>query len=468
MTATEESIITILNPLPFMNTNFMTAKLNALGYECVFTLNIITKNQLPYEIEISFIMKELAEKFYNRQNGKQFIASMDYIPQLKWGHSDKKSILVPETPEFIFPEKYSEWIDTNFERRKTENGLVLIKKSERDNQKRVMTWLIKKIGNTMLKGQSIMNLSLPVYVFDKRSMLQVFVYELQESPFFLSRVFYTQNKIEKLKFMTVYFLSQIYHSTILLKPFNPILGETYQIKVGNINCYLEQTLHKPPTANVYCFDDDGLYKIYGWIETSAQTGANTCKAKKHSKIFVEFKDGQKYRICYPQICFDGTIMGTPTFNWTHSALVVDITNELCSYINFDHEQKGMIKGLFGKKKEDIFPDKYEGKIVDLKEIKIDEKKVKYEINKNAKAYATISGEWTQDLRIDGNVYWKRDLKNLLKFYEPEFKLKSDSTFREDMVTWINTNDENLSQSKKEECEEIQRNDAKLRAKYEKK
>ena len=46
------------------------------------------------------------------------------------------------------------------------------------------------------------------------------------------------------------------------------------------------------------------------------------------------------------------------------------------------------------------------------------------------------------------------MKNLLKFYEPEFKLKSDSTFREDMVTWINTNDENLSQSKKEECEEI--------------
>ena len=60
------------------------------------------------------------------------------------------------------------------------------------------------------------------------------------------------------------------------------------------------------------------------------------------------------------------------------------------------------------------------------------------------------------------------MKNLLKFYEPEFKLKSDSTFREDMQMWISTNDEKASQVKKEEMEELQRKDAKLRKEYEKK
>ena len=464
-TEEEEKIITVTNPLGFMNQNFMTSKLNALGYEDSYKMRIITKNQMPWEIEIQFCMKELADKFFIKQNQKKFVTSVNYFLELHRGPSDKKSIIFPETKEIIFPENYSKWVDTNYEKRKNEKGLVLIRKPEIENQKRVMAWLLKKIGKSVLNGQSIMNLSLPVYVFDKRSMLQIFAYELQESSFSLSRVFHTQDIIEKLKFMTVFFLSQIYHSTLLIKPFSPILGETYQIKIGNLNCYLEQTLHKPPTANIYCFDDEKLYKIYGFIVTIAQTGANSCKAKKISKLFIEFKDGQKYRICYPDIIFDGTIMGTRTFNYDHSALVIDINNNLCSFIKFNLEKKSILKGFFGKKKTDIFPDKFIGKIVDLSEIKIDEKGGKHEINKNARSYSEISGEWTKELKFDDNVYWTRDLGNLLKFYEPEYKLKSDCVYREDMKSWIETNDENLAQIKKEECEELQRRDAELRAKY---
>ena len=465
MSEDEERIITITNPLGFMNRNFMFAKLNALGYENSFNINIITKNQMPWEIELEFCMKELAEKFFIKQNNKKFIASINHTLEIHRGPSNKKSIITPETKEKIFSENYSMWIDTNFEKRKNENGLVLIRKPEIENQKRVMTWLLKKIGKSVLNGQSIMNLSLPVYVFDKRSMLQVFIYELQESSYFLSRVFYTENIIEKLKFMTVFFISQIYHSALLIKPFNPILGETYQIKIGNLNCYLEQTLHKPPTANIYCFDDEKLYKIYGYIVTIAQTGPNSCKAKKLSKIFIEFKNGQKYRICYPDIIFDGTIMGTRTFNYDHCALVIDLTNQLCSFIKFNLEKKGIIKGIFGKKKSENFPDKFIGKIMNLSEVKIDEKGGKHEINKNAKSFSEISGEWTKELKFDDNIYWVRDLGNLLKFYEPKYKLKSDSTYREDMRAWIETNDENFAQIKKEECEELQRRDARLRSEY---
>ena len=48
----------------------------------------------------------------------------------------------------------------------------------------------------------------------------------------------------------------------------------------------------------------------------------------------------------------------------------------------------------------------------------------------------------------------------------EYKLPSDSSLREDMNLWGN-NDEERAQIKKEEYEEIQRNDTRLRNKYKK-
>lgn len=35
----------------------------------------------------------------------------------------------------------------------------------------------------------------------------------------------------------------------MLKPFNPILGETFQCKIGNTKMYVEQTSHHPPIYN---------------------------------------------------------------------------------------------------------------------------------------------------------------------------------------------------------------------------
>ena len=52
-------------------------------------------------------------------------------------------------------------------------------------------------------------------------------------------------------------------------------------------------------------------------------------------------------------------------------------------------------------------------------------------------------------------------------YEMEYKLPSDSSLREDMNLWGH-NDEEKAQIKKEEYEEIQRNDTKLRTLYKKK
>ena len=75
---------------------------------------------------------------------------------------------------------------------------------------------------------------------------------------------------------------------------------------------------KNPTANFYCYDDSHTYKFYGYIATSASTGANSCKALKLGKIYLEFKDGAKYRIYYPAVWISGTMFGKKLFNYKNT------------------------------------------------------------------------------------------------------------------------------------------------------
>ena len=460
-----EDTVTITNPLEFMIKSYIQEKLTILGYgENMVEIKIITTNQIPTEIELKFIFPELAEKFIRNINNKSLDELINHPLNIRTGKSTKTNVLTNTKIAFYF-EDYTQWPEVLYVRRPKEDGLVLTSTFQIENQKRVMAWLLKKIGNNMLKGQSVMNISLPVYIFDKRTMLQVFAFELKEAPYILPKVYYIQNKFEKLKYMTVFFLSQIVLSPILLKPFNPIIGETFQAKVGNLNVYLEQTVHKPPTANFYCYDDHGLYKIYGYLAVTAHGGVNCFTSKKLGNVVIEFKDGNKYRIYYPLIVVGGTTMGKKTFNVKYNALMVDLKNEICSYIKFNPDQTGIIKGLFNKNKQkEYYPDKFIGKIVDLSNVKIDQEGPNHVLNKNAKVYCDISGEWCKEIFFGRECYWKRNLENYCNMYEMEFKLPSDSSFREDMILW-GKNDEENAQIKKEEYEELQRKDTRLRNQF---
>ena len=70
--------------------------------------------------------------------------------------------------------------------------------------------------------------SLPVFLFDPRSMHEVFCYELRAAPYYLTKCYYSSDEYERMKWMVVFLMSEIYITTLQLKPFNPIIGETFQ------------------------------------------------------------------------------------------------------------------------------------------------------------------------------------------------------------------------------------------------
>ena len=372
-----------------------------------------------------------------------------------------------KTKKMTFIVDYPNLIDTVYTVSEKEPGLVLTDKDFIDRQNRAVKWLLHKISSSIWKGQSIMNISLPVYIFDKRTMLQVFAYELRESPYYLSRAYHTKNTIERLKWMTAFLLCQIYVSPLRTKPFNPIIGETFQTKIGNMNIYCEQTVNKPPTANFYCFDDERTYKFYGYIGTTASTGANSCRAHKEGKVYVEFKDGAKYRIYYPDVWLSGIMMGNSIFNYKHCALIVDEVNKFASYVKFNPTEKGFFKKMFSSKKQVTSPDTFAGNIYELKDITIDKDGSKHSVhNKKPISYAVIEGRWTNEVVIDGVTFWTRNENKLLDMFEMRFKLPSDSTNRKDLQLFIEGK-EDEAQAEKEKVEEIQRKDRKLREEHSK-
>ena len=81
-----------------------------------------------------------------------------------------------------------------------------------------------------MSGKSLTSISIPIDVFQTKSYLERFAYALTFAPYYINKIRSEPNisKIDKLKYITalVFSISIMYLS--LEKPFNPILGETFQ------------------------------------------------------------------------------------------------------------------------------------------------------------------------------------------------------------------------------------------------
>lgn len=141
------------------------------------------------------------------------------------------------------------------------------------------------------------------------------------SPIYLNRAFYCTDDIEKLKWVTVFLVSQLHLSALQLKPFNPILGETLQLSVGDLDLYYEQVLNKPPTCTFLGISKN--YKIEGNLSIEAKTGANSIKAQKLGNYIITFPGGYKYELIQAQVYTSNITVGKRMFNFRRTVVVVD-------------------------------------------------------------------------------------------------------------------------------------------------
>lgn len=467
------NVAVIKNPTAFMTENYMKSTVLIDKYASV-TLSIVLKYELPYKIYLTFPDSELMQSFITDYNNKFFDTKIMHKLQIEPSKDNIESVkgqikkLEEKMEPFIFAYPYEDewWLD--YVSQPEKSGLMYKNEEAKNKIYRTLKHLLAKFGKNLFQGKSILNISFPVWIFDKRTLHQVFCYEHRLAPYYLNRAALSIDVVERMKWVVVTLLSSFHMTTIQTKPFNPIIGETFQCRIGNLQMYLEHTVNHPITANFYACDDDGLYEMFGYQITDASVTPNSVKASRLGIYFIRFiKDNTFFRIRYPDPLVQGIAMGDRLFSYEGKVVVLDITNKLASYIevNPDHRSNSALEKVFGKGSG--FPDNFNGVIVSNKYVTVDEKGSDHKLNKGYTIISKIEGEWTDSIRFDDVEYWNIKGEKPLNMFKPKFTLPSDGSFRSDLLCFT-ADKEDASQKEKEFLENRQREDRKLRKNWEEK
>ena len=130
-------------------------------------------------------------------------------------------------------------------------------------QKKVLGYIVKKMGSNLIQGKSILNISLPVDIFSTESNLERVARTFVYAPLILEKAAAMTDPVEQLKQVVIVSLTHSLLYISMEKPFNPVLGETFQGSINGCPIVLDQISHHPPIAAFY-FTGRG-YRIYGTI-----------------------------------------------------------------------------------------------------------------------------------------------------------------------------------------------------------
>ena len=319
--------------------------------------------------------------------------------------------------------------------------------------------IIKDIIQQMTKGLlqgGTMSLSLPIRIFEPRTMLERITDWFAFAPLLLKKAGSMENKIESFKQIICFSLSALFRSTQQLKPFNPMLGETYQcFWEDGTKMYLEHTSHIPPVSHFYINDySDNIFSLSGYFDM--QMGGmlkalvtNTMSIIPKGKITVYLKKmNQRVSYQFPKITLGGAIFGQRSVLFDGHMKFEDRENNLKCVIAFNKIRKE----LKGKRCHDFY-----GRIFNYdykKEEKEKKEKPFYEDNMSTHPFpfhnkgivSVITGSWLEEIKFDDKVYW--NIKNSVapQIFPEKEVLNSDSRYREDR-TWLKLSWENKDYQK---------------------
>ena len=104
-------------------------------------------------------------------------------------------------------------------------------------QKDIVKMILKQLGSNLVSGKSIMNMSLPVEIFDSRSLLERIAVGFGYIPRYLTLAGDTDDIIKQAELFFLGVSGFLPLNLNTLKPFNPILGETFTCLIAGIPLY---------------------------------------------------------------------------------------------------------------------------------------------------------------------------------------------------------------------------------------
>jgi hypothetical protein len=349
-------------------------------------------------------------------------------------------------------------------------------------QSGIITDLAKQLAKGIF-SKGVVSMSLPIRLFEPRSMLERYSDWWCYAPILLRKAGASKDKLQAFKYVIAFVISSMYLSTSQMKPFNPLLGETYEGCFDDgTKIYLEHTSHIPCISNYLIKDPEDLYQFSGFTEISVEgtmkilfNNSVTMVPKGKNTVYLKTTN-QTISFQYPKILLGGMVLGSRYVLLDGFMKFEDRENKMKAVIYFNRGHPNLklrrIHDFYGqiyyhdfsenKKKEKEF---YEEK-TPKNPFPSDKKNTLSEIN----------GSWLENIIFDNEIYWSMRDVSPPQIIPQKVTIPSDARYREDLI-WLkksilnpeyNKIYEDYAQKWKLALEVQQRHDRSLREKKKKK
>ncbi|KAF2074806.1 hypothetical protein CYY_003909, partial [Polysphondylium violaceum] len=349
--------------------------------------------------------------------------------------------------------------------RHSNGGWKFIDEPELKKQRGVCWELVKSVGNSIIEGKELTNTTLPISLFEPRSFLEKLSDTWGYSPIYLNQAANCKDPLERFKLVIAFTISGLHLTQTLTKPFNPLLGETFEGSFSDgSNAFCEQTSHHPPISHWEVVDQENRFKFYGYANFSARCLGNVVKGNQKGPLTIEFEDGTKITWTFPEVLIKGIFWGDRVTEFSGKITFTDEKNKLGCDVLFNPNALGFVKSLFSKQKEPS--DVIQGTIYKLESSLSSsngvssKKSSSSNSNNNSNTICKIEGSWLTELIIDNIVYWNIKMQPSGIIYK-ENPLPTDCRYREDLKYLKEGNIEKAKEFK-ELIEDKQRSEAKIR------
>ena len=365
----------------------------------------------------------------------------------KWGYENGK--LKSPSPVFIDNEEWCKSKDLSKSvvlkgiLIRDDVGLLLVDPFVCNKFSGMLGDLIKQILKVVF-GHKI---SLNVKLFQPLSLSQTLLNYFSFIPkYILPSLNPELSPISRMKYAISLGISGLYMNAMQLKPFNPLISETFQgifdleDKENKIEVYSEQTSNYPTLTRYYILNK--MFKMYGYFDLSLEThnfgNRITCYTKGINTIDF-FKINEKICLSLPSSQIVNAIAKDDrSAHYLGVMIFYDIKNNLRAFVQFAKDTKHIseIKGYIFNYQ---FPQNYKfnfDKEYDMfNKIDVNNLKKNNNIFTQNDIISTISGSWLRQLYFDGIKYWDID-EDIPTYIKPVYNcLPSDSRFREDLI-WL--------------------------------
>lgn len=170
-------------------------------------------------------------------------------------------------------------------------------------------------------GKELSKITMPVIFNEPLSFLQRMA-EFMEYSQLLQIAAHQSDPVQRLQYVTAFVISSLSSNWDRLgKPFNPLLGETYEIEREGFRMVAEQVSHHPPISAFHA--DSAEFAMHGWLYPKLKFWGKSIEIQPKGKMTIEMPSGDVFTWSGVNCCIHNVIVGKL---WMEHFGTLEITN----------------------------------------------------------------------------------------------------------------------------------------------